>query len=287
MDRCRTARECQSEWPSFRHDQQQSGNYDRDGTPPYAPTKLRLKKSKTAITFRAPGDDYGCGKATSTRWRHRASRSTRRPSATGKRLAAGPKPKASGKSQDYELGKSAKRYVAIRAVDEVGNVGWTASIDTKKKGGGKGGGPLKNGRCANRQRGTDRSDVLSGTKKGDRLIGGKGKDKLSGRGGDDCLNGGGDKDRLSGGSGKDKLNGGRKSDRLSGGSGKDRLKGAGGHDKLVGGPGKDKLMGGLNGDKIKARGGGRDIVDCGQSKRDIAIVDKRDKVKHCERIRRR
>ena len=25
---------CQSEWPTFRHDQQGSGNYDRDGTPP-------------------------------------------------------------------------------------------------------------------------------------------------------------------------------------------------------------------------------------------------------------
>ena len=25
---------CQPQWPSFRHDQQDSGNYDRDGTPP-------------------------------------------------------------------------------------------------------------------------------------------------------------------------------------------------------------------------------------------------------------
>src|SRR5438128_945186 len=33
---------CQPEWPSFRHDQQDSGNYNHDGTPPNAPAKVTL-----------------------------------------------------------------------------------------------------------------------------------------------------------------------------------------------------------------------------------------------------
>ena len=45
--------ECQGEWPAFRHDQQGSGNYDRDGTQPYAPTALALSGSE--LTFKAPG----------------------------------------------------------------------------------------------------------------------------------------------------------------------------------------------------------------------------------------
>jgi hypothetical protein len=55
---------CQSEWPSFRHDQQDSGNYNHDGTPPNAPSNMTLSPLGAGLyhlSFTAPGDDGPCG----------------------------------------------------------------------------------------------------------------------------------------------------------------------------------------------------------------------------------
>jgi hypothetical protein len=55
---------CQSEWPSFRHDQQDSGNYNHDGTPPNAPANMTLSAlggGKYHLAFTAPGDNGPCG----------------------------------------------------------------------------------------------------------------------------------------------------------------------------------------------------------------------------------
>jgi hypothetical protein len=55
---------CQPEWPTFRHDQQDSGNYNHDGTPPDAPTNLTLTSlggGSDRLTFTAPGDNGPCG----------------------------------------------------------------------------------------------------------------------------------------------------------------------------------------------------------------------------------
>ncbi len=48
-------------------------------------------------------------------------------------------------------------------------------------------------------------------------------------------------------------------------------------------------MGGSGSDRIRARGGGRDKVRCGAGLHDVAIVDRRDRVRGCEivRVRRR
>ena len=57
---------CQTEWPSFRHDQQGTGNYDHDGTPPDAPRQMRLTplgNGRFHLTFIAPGDNGSCGTA--------------------------------------------------------------------------------------------------------------------------------------------------------------------------------------------------------------------------------
>ena len=57
---------CQSEWPSFRHDPQSTGNYDADGTAPAAPDRLALiARGGTSyrLGFRSPGDDALCGTA--------------------------------------------------------------------------------------------------------------------------------------------------------------------------------------------------------------------------------
>ena len=46
--------------------------------------------------------------------------------------------------------------------------------------------------------------------------------------------------------------------------------------------GRDRLLGGASVDVVRARDGKRDVIDCGQST-DFAIVDRMDRVRHCER----
>ena len=109
------AKPCQSEWPSFRHDQQGSGNYDADGTPPGAPDKLsltRLGGNRYRLKFRSPGDDALCGSAE----RYVAA-------ADGADIDLGD-PVAGGATftQDVTLPAGARR-VTIRALDESRNSG--------------------------------------------------------------------------------------------------------------------------------------------------------------------
>ncbi|HYU62106.1 MAG TPA: CocE/NonD family hydrolase [Solirubrobacterales bacterium] len=96
--------------------------------------------------------------------------------------------------------------------------------------------------------GTDAGDSLTGTAFGDRIVGGAGDDDLEGLSGDDCL---------------------------SGEDGDDRLDGGDGRDSLDGGPGADRLA---------ARDGERDRVRCGPGRGDRAKVDRRDRVRGCERV---
>jgi Ca2+-binding RTX toxin-like protein len=125
------------------------------------------------------------------------------------------------------------------------------------------------GRCANLKTGSARAQTLTGTAAGDRLLGLAGNDVLNGLAGDDCLVGG------------------RGNDRLNGGKGKDALRGDAGNDTLTGGAGKNSYSGGAGKDRVNARNKVRETIDCGKG-RDIATVDKRDKVKrNCERVKRR
>jgi Ca2+-binding RTX toxin-like protein len=163
--------------------------------------------------------------------------------------------------------------VAVRAVDEEGNVGWLGQIDTGPGvGAGNGrrrGARLKPGHCANARLGSRGADRLRGTEADDRLRGLAGRDRLAGRGGADCLEGG------------------RGRDRLEGGPGDDTLDGNGGRDLLAGGPGRDVLLGGADQDSIRADDGERDVVDCRGGRHDIAIADGSDAVQGCETVRLR
>jgi dienelactone hydrolase len=125
-----------------------------------------------------------------------------------------------------------------------------------REGGSIGGGP--EGPCANVRKGTRKRDKLRGTDRGDKIKGRRGNDRIKGLDGDDCL---------------------------KGNSGRDRVKGNGDDDVISGGKGRDNLLGGGGRDKIKARGGGRDRIHCGKGK-DKAVVDRRDRVKACEKVRR-
>jgi hypothetical protein len=127
-------------------------------------------------------------------------------------------------------------------------------------GGGGNDGPGAGGACDNVFIGTKVGDKLSGTDESDKIKGKSGRDKLNGKGGDDCMNGG---------------------------AGKDRVKGGPGNDDIRGGRGKDKLRGNTGRDVFHAARGGRDRIDCGPGK-DKAFIDKRrDRARHCEKIRRR
>ena len=153
-------------------------------------------------------------------------------------------------------------------------------------------------------RGTAGRDTLRGTARGDRIFAlggndvvdalagndcvdlGAGNDRAQGRAGNDLILGAAGSDRASGSGGKDKLGGGGGSDRLDGGSGNDSLTGGSGKDRLKGGRGRDRLSGGSGADRISARDKTRDRVTCG-SGRDVAIVDRVDRVSGCERVLRR
>ncbi len=121
---------CQTEWPSFRHDQQGSGNYDRDGTPPSKVTGLSL--AGNLLTFTAPGDDAGCG--TAARYQIATSDSPLTPQnfvQAQPLLPNPPQPLAAGSVQTYTL-PAHKRYISIRAIDDASLSGFPAPLDTQQ-----------------------------------------------------------------------------------------------------------------------------------------------------------
>jgi Ca2+-binding RTX toxin-like protein len=158
---------------------------------------------------------------------------------------------------------------------------------------------LARGACASDMVGTPGNDRLAGTSLGDNLLGLQGDDVLKGLQGDDCVFGGVGSDRLSGAQGDDRLlgddsakgvggndrvSGNAGDDLLVGGSGEDRLAGGAGEDRLAGGPGRNRLLGGSGNDRLRAANGSFDRVNCGPG-RDIARVDRVDRVRGCERVR--
>ena len=149
---------------------------------------------------------------------------------------------------------------------------------------------------------TNGNDKLSGNGLANVICGLLGNDTLNGLGGNDTLWGDlcNDKtksvfgaaagkdgnDVLNGGDGNDKLYGAGGNDTLNGGKGNDKLFGGGGNDKLNGGPGTNTYSGGPGNDTINARNGKKETVDCGSGKKDSASVDKKDKTKGCEKVKR-
>ncbi|MFL5331811.1 MAG: hypothetical protein ACJ8H8_01225, partial [Geminicoccaceae bacterium] len=133
------ARACTpGDWPRFHHDNANSGDLGRDAVVPGKPMGVSVGTGPArAIQLVAPGDDLLCGTATSYQL------------ATSKRpidesnfkaatlLAGAPAPAAPGTKQSFAVPRGAKRYLAIRAVDDQGNVGRVASIDLGPAGGGR------------------------------------------------------------------------------------------------------------------------------------------------------
>jgi hypothetical protein len=79
------------------------------------------------------------------------------------------------------------------------------------------------------------------------------------------------------------VGGGGVQDTFTGNGDTNKLDGAAGEDYLDGARGKDDLHGGTAIDVLRARDDTADVVDCGRSDGDFAIVDRRDKVsRNCE-----
>ncbi|MEA2465996.1 MAG: hypothetical protein QOJ57_122, partial [Thermoleophilaceae bacterium] len=108
-----TAAACQTEWPTFRHDPQNSGNYDRDGTPPAAPGDASLTSlggDRYRLSFKSPGDDGFCGDPATYRG------------------AEKPADVHGGDTVTTELTLTAGSLLRVQATDEAGNVGQPAEL---------------------------------------------------------------------------------------------------------------------------------------------------------------
>jgi Ca2+-binding RTX toxin-like protein len=85
----------------------------------------------------------------------------------------------------------------------------------------------------------------------------------------------------------DELIGTKGRDLILGDGGNDRIFAGSGNDEITGGHGRDLIDAGRGDDRVRARDGKRDTIDCGTGKKDVAIVDRIDRVKNCETVSRK
>jgi hypothetical protein len=116
-------------WPMFHHDLANSGDYRRDATIPGRPEDLALDANSTAMTWKAPGDDLLCGTADHYEVAQSNSPITNGNFASADPVSGAPAPAAAGTTQSLTLPPAHDKYLAIRAVDEQGNVGPVASVE--------------------------------------------------------------------------------------------------------------------------------------------------------------
>jgi hypothetical protein len=116
-------------WPKFHHDPANSGDLDRDATTPGKPTSAALSGAK--LTFGSPGDDLLCGTPRKYEVVTSAHDIDPQDFAHAKPVKATGEPVAAGDKATLDLGSAELgRYVAVRAVDDQGNVGLPAVIRT-------------------------------------------------------------------------------------------------------------------------------------------------------------
>ena len=299
--------------PRFHHDNANSGDSRRDAVLPGRPSDATLAGDETGFSFSAPGDDLLCGTAASYEVRTSASPIDESNFDSATALSGAPAPAAPGTSQSFTFPAEALRYVAIRAVDEQGNVGRPAVVDRGEEppvdSDGDGvpdadddcpneAGPVENNGCP---------DVGPGDADGDGVLDpdddcpneagpasnngcpleppGPCSNVITGTPGPDNLSGTPDGDRIKALGGDDTAKGAGGDDCLIGNAGADRLGGGPGADKLRAGPDDDRLSGGQGDDKLRSRGQGKDLVRCGPGN-DEAKVDRNDRVKACETVLR-
>jgi hypothetical protein len=107
--------------PRFHHDIANSGDYVRDAVAPGVPTGAAVHGRRVHMI--APGDDLLCGTASAYQLATSARPITAASFRHARRLALRVRPARPGSSQHFVLPRRTLRFVAIRAVDEAGNVG--------------------------------------------------------------------------------------------------------------------------------------------------------------------
>jgi hypothetical protein len=119
-----------SSWPRFHHDDANSGWYGRDAVAPGRAAGLAVGGGK--LTFTAPGDDLLCGTADHYEVVTSDQPITAANFDSATKVDGAPKPSAAGSKESIALPSSVGRYVAVRAVDDQGNVGRLAAVSTRR-----------------------------------------------------------------------------------------------------------------------------------------------------------
>ena len=273
-------------WPRFHHDNANSGDYSRDAVLPGKPTGLTASDAGE-FSFSAPGDDLLCGTAKSFEIVTSDNPIDESNFDDATALEGAPDPPAPGESVTYELPDTAKRYVAVRALDDQGNVGRVASTDRGASaggggngtgggggtgggdggnggngggtGGGNGGGTGGNGN-ANGANGANQPSAPARcaytlSSADSTQAGSDDGETLLGTPGNDVINGNGGRDTVVGLAGADCLTGDEDSDTIRGKSGDDVATGGQGRDFMKGNAGDDFFTGGQGKDRIRLAGG--------------------------------
>src|SRR5439155_12666143 len=110
-----------SSWPRFHHDNASSGDFARDAVSPGKPYDVSL--AANTVNFKAPGDDLLCGSADHYQVVQSNGQITPQNFSSQEPLPGAPAPAPAGTSQSLVLPPAHKANVALRAVDEQGNVG--------------------------------------------------------------------------------------------------------------------------------------------------------------------
>jgi hypothetical protein len=112
-------------WPQFHHDPANSGDLNRDAIAPGKPSEVALNGSR--LTFVSPGDDLMCGTPKLYEVRASAHPITPQNFAKAGDVVRRTSTVAGGQKVSLELPDGPlERYIAVRAVDEQGNVGLPA-----------------------------------------------------------------------------------------------------------------------------------------------------------------
>lgn len=115
-------------WPQFHHDPANSGDLDRDAISPGAPTGAALS-SDAKLSFVSPGDDLLCGTPKAYEVRTSSAPITPQDFADADPVPASGAVVPAGSTATLQLPASAlKQFVAVRAVDDQGNVGLPAVV---------------------------------------------------------------------------------------------------------------------------------------------------------------
>ncbi|MDX6669538.1 MAG: hypothetical protein QOK04_2918 [Solirubrobacteraceae bacterium] len=117
--------------PRFHHDIANSGDFSRDAVPPGVPYNANLANN-TTLNFNAPGDDLLCGTATGYEVRQSDNPITPQNFAQAEVVpgVTAPAPSAAGTQQTLTLPANTKAHVAVRAVDDQGNLGRPVDVAT-------------------------------------------------------------------------------------------------------------------------------------------------------------